>query len=34
MKRQRNIQQVKEQDKCPPNQIKEEEIENLPVKEF
>jgi len=26
MKRQRNIQQVKEQDKCPPNQIKEEEI--------
>ena len=26
MKRQRNIQQVKECDKCPPNQTKEEEI--------
>ena len=34
MKRQRNTQQVKEQDKCPPNQTKEEEIENLPNKEF
>ena len=34
MKRQRNAQQVKEQDKCPPNQIKEEEIGNLPDKEF
>ena len=34
MKRQRNIQQVKEQDKCPPNQTKEEEIGNLPNKEF
>ena len=34
MKRQRNIQQVKEQDKCPPNQTKEEEIQNLPDKEF
>ena len=34
MKRQRNIQQVKEQDKCPPNQTKEEEIGNLPEKEF
>ena len=34
MKRQRNIQQVKEHDKCPPNQIKEEEIGNLPEKEF
>ena len=33
-KRQRNTQQVKEQDKCPPNQIKEEEIGNLPEKEF
>ena len=33
-KRQRNIQQVKEQDKCPPNQIKEEEIGILPDKEF
>ena len=33
MKRQRNTQQVKEQDKCPPNQTKEE-IENLPDKEF
>ena len=34
MKRQRPTQQVKEQDKCPPNQTKEEEIENLPDKEF
>ena len=34
MKRQRNIQQVKEQDKCPPNQLKEEEIESLLEKEF
>ena len=34
MKRQRNTQQVKEQDKCPPNQTKEEEIGNLPNKEF
>ena len=34
MKRQSNIQQVKEQDKCPPNQTKEEEIGNLPDKEF
>ena len=34
MKRQRNTQQVKEHDKCPPNQIKEEEIGNLPEKEF
>ena len=34
MKRQRNTQQVKEQDKCPPNQTKEEEIRNLPDKEF
>ena len=34
MKRQRNTQQVKEQDKCPPNQPKEEEIGNLPDKEF
>ena len=34
MKRQRNTQQVKEQDKCPPNQRKEEEIGNLPDKEF
>ena len=33
MKRQRNTQQVKEQDKCPPNQTKEEEIGNLPEKE-
>ena len=33
MKRQRNTQQVKEQDKCPPNQKKEEEIRNLPDKE-
>ena len=34
MKRQRNTQQVKEQDKCPPNQAKEEEIGNLLEKEF
>ena len=34
MKRQRNTQQVKEQEKCPPNQTKEEEIGNLPDKEF
>ena len=34
MKRQRNTQQVKEQDKCPPNHTKEEEIGNLPDKEF
>ena len=33
MKRHRNTQQVKEQDKCPPNQTKEEEG-NLPDKEF
>ena len=34
MKRQRNRQQVKEQESCPPNQTKEEEIGNLPEKEF
>ena len=34
MKRQRYNQQVKEQDKCPPNQTKEEEIGNLPEKKF
>ena len=34
MKRQRNIQQVKEHDKNPPNQTKEEEILNIPEKEF
>ena len=34
MKRQRNTQQVKGQDKCPPNRTKEEEIGNLPDKEF
>ena len=34
MKRQRNAQQIKEQDKGPPNQTKEEEIGNLPDKEF
>ena len=33
MKRQINIQQVKEHDKCPPNQTKEE-IGSLPEKEF
>ena len=34
MKRQRNTQQVKEQEKCPPNQAKEEETGNLPDKDF
>ena len=34
MKKQRNTQQVKEHDKCPPNQTKEEEIGSLPEKEF
>ena len=34
MKRQRNTQEVKKQDKCPPNQTAEEEIEYLPDKEF
>ena len=34
MKRQGNIQQVKEQEKCPPNQTEEEEIGNLLEKEF
>ena len=34
MKRQRNIQQVKEHDKCPTNQTKEEEIGSLPENEF
>ena len=34
MKRQRNTQQTKEQDKSPPKQTKEEEIGNLPDKEF
>ena len=34
MKRQRYIQQVKELDKCAPNQTKEEETGNLLGKEF
>ena len=34
MKRQRNTQQVKEHDKSPPNQTKEEEIGSLPEKDF
>ena len=34
MKRQKNIQQVKEHDKCPPNQTKEEEIGSLSEKEL
>ena len=34
MKRERNTQQVKEQEKCPLNQTKEEEIGNPPEKEF
>ena len=33
MKRQWNTEQVKEQDKCPPNQTKEEETGNLLDKE-
>jgi len=33
MKRQRNTQQIKEEDKCPPNQTKEE-IGNQSDKEF
>ena len=34
MKRQRNTQQVKEPEKCPPSETKEEEIGNLPEKEL
>ena len=34
MERQRNIQQVKEHDKSPPNQTKEEEIQSLTEEEF
>ena len=34
MKRQRNTQQVKDDEKCTPNQTKEEEIGNLSEKEF
>ena len=34
MKRQRNIQQVKEHDKCLPKQTKEEDIGSLPEKKF
>ena len=34
MKRQINIYQVKEYDKCTPNQTKEEEIGSLPEKQF
>ena len=34
MKRQRHTQQVKEYEKCPPSQTKEDEIGNLPGKEF
>ena len=34
MKSQRNIQQVKEHDKPPPNQTKEEELGSLPEKEL
>ena len=32
--RQRNTQQAKEEDECPPNQTKEEDIGNLPDKKF
>ena len=34
MKRQRNTQQVKKHEKCPPNQTKDKEIGNLPEKIF
>ena len=34
MIRQRNTQEVKEHEKYPPSQTKEEEIGNLPEKEF
>ena len=34
MKRKRNTRQVKQHDKCPQNQTKEEEIGSLPEKEF
>ena len=34
MKKQRNTQQVKEHEKCPPNQTKEEEIGTRSEKEF
>ena len=34
MKRQRNTQQIKEHEKCPPSQRKEEDTGNLPEKEF
>ena len=33
MKSHRNTQQLKEHEKCPPSQTKEEEIGNLPEKE-
>ena len=34
MRRQRNTQKIKEQDKNPPDQINEEEIGSLPEREF
>ena len=34
MKRQRNTQQAKEHENCPPNQTKDEEIGSLPEQEF
>ena len=34
MRRQRNMQQIKEQSKNPPDQTNEEEIGSLPEKEF
>ena len=34
MRRQRNTQQMKEQDKNPPDQTNEEEIGSLPEKDF
>ena len=34
MKRQRNTQQVNEDDKCPPNQTKKEQVGSLSEREF
>ena len=34
MKRQRNTQHIKENNKCPSNQTKDKEIDSLPEKEF
>ena len=34
MERQKNTQQVKQHDRCPPKQTKEEEIGSIPEKDF